>query len=212
MYCELFLIVSVMNTTTRIESIEFVTLLVLDACISIRDCFKTNIFMYENTDDRTILHLRYALQTDSTRSLYDWINDVLVSTEQGFLCSMSNLAVPTTAYSIVQSVIGTDTLRSYERKRTPVLINATKVPCVLDYYHAYDRFPNRPNFFFDMGDFKEVPFIGSGVSLTYDQTNVRAKTSVIRYTAFPSIDEENDFQCIDNDSNNQEFGFEMLFI
>ena len=205
-----------MNTTTRIESIEFVTLLVLDACISIRDCFKTNIFMYENTDDRAILHLRYALQTDPTRSLYDWINDVLVSTEQGFLSSMSSLAVPTTAYSIVQSVVGTDTLHSYERKRTPVLINASKVPCVLDYYHAYDRFPNRPNFFFDMGDFKEVPFIGSGVSLTYDQTNVRAKTSVTRYTAFPCIiDEENDYQCINsnsNDSNDQEFGFEMLFI
>ena len=204
-----------MNTTTRIESIEFVTLLVLDACISIRDCFKTNIFMYENTSDRILLHLRYALQTHPTRSLYDWMNDILVATEQGFLSSMTNLAVPVTAYSIVQTVIGTDTLHSYERKRTPVLINATKVPCVLDYYHAFDRFPNRPNFFFDMGDFKEVPFIGSGVSLTYDQTNVRAKTSVTRYTAFPSIDEENDYQCVNNnsnDSNDLEFGFEMLFI
>ena len=62
-------------------------------------------------------------------------------------------------------------------------------------------------------DFKEVPFIGSGVSLTYDQTNVRAKTSVTRYTAFPSIDEENDYQCVNNnsnDSNDLEFGFEML--
>ena len=62
---------------------------------------------------------------------------------------------------------------------------------------------------------KVVPFIGSGVSLTYDQTNVRAKTSVTRYTAFPLIDEENDYQCMNsnsNDSNNLEFGFEMLFI
>ena len=139
-------------------SMEFTTLSDLNPSLTLKECFKTNIFVYEHTLNRYILHLRFAMKNTETYSFLKWINDILRMAQEHVVLK-DKVTMPCTAYQFMQSVVSLDMLNSFEQRMTPILIDRTRIPCVLDYCVVYDRYPEREEYFLDMGDNKPETLI-----------------------------------------------------
>ena len=115
-----------MMTLNPYISTEFVTLYDLNESVTIKDAFKTSVYMHEYTEDRFLLNLRYMLLKSPDFSLKYWISEILDTTFE--TSKVFHVTFPTNAYLLMKQTIPIIVLDAYQELMVPTLNYFSKVP------------------------------------------------------------------------------------
>ena len=104
--------------------------------ITVRDCFITNVFMYDFTHDRYIMHLRHLLRINPKMLFLEYINYILTLTNNNTytvfpIDKIIKYEKPHNAIIILKVLITQTTLTEYEQSIHSLLprhINVIQLP------------------------------------------------------------------------------------
>ena len=107
-------------------SSELVTLYTLTPEVTLNQCFKTSLFLYNETEDPFLLLLRYMMHKSPDFSFMYWINEILCTTFESN--KVFHVTFPTNACLIMKQTIPIIILEAYKELMVPELNRWTRVP------------------------------------------------------------------------------------
>ena len=125
--------------------------------ISIKDCFVTNVFMYDLTHDRHVFYLRKVLRLNPNMPFLQWINHFLITTgnetHDSFpIETIMNYEKPYNALLVFRVLVSERVLDAYEHVHTQKHVKAVK-PVHVPLNRTYSVSTNSLEDYF----FKELP-------------------------------------------------------
>ena len=107
-------------------SSELVTLYTLTPEVTLKQCFKTTLFLYDETEDPFLLVLRYIMYKSPDFSFMYWIKEILCTTFESN--KVFHVTFPSNACLIMKQTIPIIILEAYKELMVPELNMWNRLP------------------------------------------------------------------------------------